>query len=80
MDSLVTGGLVYVVIWWLTFFMVLPWGISPIAEEDVEQGHAASAPKKPRIVTKMAITTVIAVVLWYGAYLLAMSGLISFRP
>lgn len=79
MDNLITGGMVYVIFWWLVFFMVLPWGIRPVEETDVEKGHASSAPQRPRIVLKMAVTSVIAAVLWYVAYLVAMSDLISFR-
>jgi predicted secreted protein len=80
MDNWVTGGMVYVIVWWLVFFMVLPWGIRPVDPDDVAKGHAESAPKKPRILLKMAITTVIAAILWAGGYWLAGSGLISFRP
>ena len=80
MDNWVTGLLVYVIVWWLVFFMVLPWGIRPMETEDVEKGHAPSAPQKPRILLKMAVTTVIAAVFWYGGYLVDQSGIISFRP
>lgn len=79
MDNWITGGMVYVIVWWLVFFMVLPWGIHPVEANDVDKGHASSAPQKPRIVLKMAITTVIAAVLWYGGYLVDMAGVISFR-
>ena len=57
-----TGILVYVVVWWLVLFTVLPFGnrkqINP------EPGTIESAPEKPRIWLKFAITTVIAAVLW----------------
>jgi len=75
----VTGLAVYGVIWWLVIFMVLPIGAHAIDAEDIEKGHAAGAPKNPRIVLKIAITTVIAGALWGGVYLIMETGLISFR-
>ena len=73
-----TGIMVYVMIWWVVLFTVLPWGVK--VPEEPEPGHATSAPEKPRLVRKFAITTVIATLLWGIAYYLIESGLISFRP
>lgn len=75
----VSGIAVYIVIWWLVIFMVLPWGVQPIEQGDVEKGHAASAPLRPRILRKVAITTVISAVLWLIAYAIIESDLITFR-
>ena len=75
----VSGIAVYIVIWWLVIFMVLPWGVQPIEEGDVEKGHAASAPLRPRMLRKMAVTTAIAAVLWLIAYAIIESGVISLR-
>ncbi len=48
-------------VWWVVFFMVLPYGnqidIKP------EKGHADSAPTNPRIGIKIAITSVISIIL-----------------
>lgn len=75
-----TGTAVYLVIWWLVIFMVLPWGArSVIDEDDVKKGDAPGAPKKPRMVLKIAITTVISGVLWGIVYTVIDSGVISFR-
>lgn len=76
----VSGITVFVVIWWLVVFMVLPWGNRPIPQEDADKGHAPSAPVKPRLVLKMAITTVIASIIWLAVYWFIDSGLVSFRP
>ena len=75
----VTGTAVYVVIWWLVVFMVLPWGVQTVGREDVAKGHASSAPRRPRLLLKMAATTVVAAIVWYGIYLIIDSGAISFR-
>lgn len=57
-----TGILTYVVIWWIVLFAVLPFGHRD--QVDPEPGTTESAPEKPRIWLKFAITTVIAAVLW----------------
>jgi predicted secreted protein len=74
-----TGIAVYVVIWWVVIFMVLPWGVQTIDEKDIAKGHASSAPKRPLLLRKMAVTTVVAAILWTAFYLIAESGVISFR-
>jgi predicted secreted protein len=40
---------------------------------------ATSAPAKPHILLKFAVTSVVAAVIWVGIYLLVTSDLISFR-
>lgn len=72
-----SGILVYVMIWWVVFFTVLPWGLH--VPEEQEPGHATSAPSNPRLWRKAAITSGIAAVLWVIAYYLITSDLISFR-
>ena len=47
--SLTLGFAVYVVIWWLTLFMVLPWGISPVNPDDLLPGEDPGAPAKPKL-------------------------------
>ena len=69
---------VFVIVWWLVLFMVLPFGAAPPAE--VEPGMAASAPAKPRIAIKLAITTVLAALLTGLVLWLIDSGLIEVRP
>ncbi|MEC7246369.1 MAG: DUF1467 family protein, partial [Pseudomonadota bacterium] len=48
------------------------------AEEQIP-GQAASAPEKPRIVTKMLITSVIAAGLFFIVHAVITSGIFSFR-
>ena len=75
--SLATGIMVYVVVWWVVLFTVLPWGAEPPAHP--QPGHAASAPENPRLLLKFAVTTVIAGIVFAALYWLIQSGLISFR-
>lgn len=73
----VSGLVAYVIIWWMVFFMVLPWGVQ--RPEDPEPGHEAGAPEKPRIITKMAVTTGIAAVVFAIVWFVVDAGWIDFR-
>ncbi len=59
--SLISGVMIYAVLWWLVLFMVLPFGVRTVREEggEVTVGEASSAPTKPRIAQKMLVTTLI---------------------
>jgi predicted secreted protein len=78
--SIFTGGMVYVVIWWLVFFAALPIGVRTADEagEAVQPGLADSAPLRPRLWVKAAAATVLAAALWgvfYYGYLTGFFGL-----
>jgi predicted secreted protein len=62
-----TGILVYVMIWVVLLFMILPWGVN--MPEKVEKGHADSAPLHPHLGLKLLITTVLSGLLWVVAFL-----------
>ena len=49
---------VFIVVWWMVFFITLPFGVTRI--ENPEQGHDTGAPEKPRLFIKALITTIIA--------------------
>ena len=73
--SWVTGILVFVVLWWLVFFAVLPWGVR--SGPDHHAGHDAGAPANPALVRKAAVTTVLAAILFSLAYWAIDSGLLD---
>lgn len=75
--DIVSGIVVYILLWWWVLFMVLPFGAK--APDVVEKGHAPSAPDRPRLLKKMAITSVIALILWFGVDAVINSGLFTFR-
>jgi predicted secreted protein len=74
-----TGSVVYVLIWWTALFAVLPIGTRPAEDPDPEAGGWRGAPARPLLVRKLIGTTVLAGLLWLGAYALIESDLISFR-
>ena len=68
---------VFFIVWWLVFFMTLPFGVRPLDEP--EPGHATSAPEKPRLWIKAAITTAIALMITGAAAAAVEYDLIGFR-
>ena len=77
--SLPLGFAVYVVIWWLTLFIVLPWGISRVNPDDLLPGEDPGAPAKPQLLEKFIITTGVSLVFFVIFYFVYESGVISFR-
>lgn len=73
----VSGIVVFVMVWWVVLFAVLPWGATPPGVP--VPGLSESAPEKPRLALKFAVTTAIAVAIWIGVYLVIASGIVSFR-
>ena len=68
----------YAIVWWLIFFMALPFGAQPEAEP--RRGHAESAPARPRLWLKAGITSVLAGLATWGIAWIIGSGLIQLRP
>jgi predicted secreted protein len=68
-----TAILVYLVLWWLVFLAVLPWGVRPHVDRDA--GHDAGAPVNPALLKKALITTAVAAVLFAFAYWMIESGI-----
>lgn len=72
-----TGIVVYVLVWWVTLFAVLPLWINPSEPGDL--GHSAGAPQRPRLGLKLAVTTAAAAVIWVGIYIVVKEPWFSFR-
>ena len=73
----IAGIFVYALLWWLTLFAVLPWGVR--REENPETGHDPGAPANPRLWWKLLATTIVAAILWVGVYYVITAGLIPLR-
>jgi predicted secreted protein len=73
----VSGIAVYILVWWISLFTVLPLGAK--RAEDPLPGTVESAPDNPRLLFKFGVTTVIATTLWLIIYVLVKSDVISFR-
>jgi len=75
--DIVSGIVVYVLLWWMVLFMALPVGVRvPDVPGD---GHASSAPAHPLMLKKVIATTLIAGVLWFVVWGLIEADLYSLR-
>ena len=74
----VGAAVTFVVVWWLIFFMALPFGVRP--EDNPQPGNVESAPAKPRLLLKALVTTVLAALATWGIGWLIGSGLVDLRP
>jgi predicted secreted protein len=60
-----TAVAIYFLIWWITLFAILPWGVRSQEESgDVVPGTDPGAPGLPRLVRKLLWTTLVASVLF----------------
>tara|TARA_B100001559_G_C16221691_1_gene493718 strand:+ start:64 stop:318 length:255 start_codon:yes stop_codon:yes gene_type:complete len=78
----ITGSIiVYVLIWWIIFFSVLPIGIQSNKEAFKEQieGIDPGAPKNPKIAKKFLITTIITTMIFLVIYYLVQTDLLNLR-
>ena len=69
---------VYILLWWLTLFIILPQGIKAQSEDgEIVKGSEPGAPVDANIKAKFIRTTIIATVLWVLTCALIMSGLVQ---
>ena len=73
-----SGVVLYVMLWLLTLFAVLPIGTRPDAEADLTTGWRG-APREVRMWRKVGITTIVTTVLFVLAWLVIVKDLLSFR-
>ena len=78
----ITGSIiVYVLIWWIIFFSVLPIGIQSNKEkfEEKIEGIDPGAPNNPKIARKFLITTIITSIIFIVIYYLVKFNLLNLR-
>jgi predicted secreted protein len=79
MDMGIASGLaVFAMVWWVTLFVVLPFGARPDPNGDALTGWRG-APRAPRLRRAITITTILSIAIWLGIELIVRSDLISFR-
>ena len=77
-----TGAIiVYICIWWIIFFSVLPIGIKSenIEFKDDFNGNDPGAPKNPKIAKKFLITTLITSIIFLVIYYLSINNYLNLR-
>lgn len=73
--SVVSGIVVYLLLWWTVVFCVLPFGMNPTKGSE---GGDEGLPHNPKILQKALITTLISGILWVVIYVLIDHHVISF--
>ncbi len=56
--AIFTHVLIFILVWWILFFIILPLKIK--VPNKTEVGHAKSAPTKPYLLIKFLLTSIIA--------------------
>ncbi len=65
------GVLIFILIWWVTLFAVLPIGVRGQAEDNnVVPGSEPGAPVQANMLKKIIITTIASIILFGIAYLM----------
>lgn len=77
--SFIFGVAIYGIIWFLTLFMVLPFGVKSQHESgDVVPGSEGGAPVRPQILRKLGINTIVATAFFALTYWLLTSGALMY--
>lgn len=79
--SLFLSAAIYVILWWLSFFMLLPLGAQSHyeADEEIVPGAERGAPKAHNLGKKALWACAIAAVLWLGVFWAVSVDLFSMR-
>ena len=67
----IAGSIIlFLLIWWLLLFTILPLNISNNAEKNINNdGNDSGAPNNPQIFKKFLITTIISIIIWSIMYI-----------
>jgi predicted secreted protein len=73
-----TGLAIFFLIWWVTLFAVLPWGVHSQREGgEVSPGTDPGAPALPRLGRKLVWTTLVSLVIFAGCYVVYVDRLVT---
>jgi predicted secreted protein len=76
--TLAFGAALYILIWWIVLFAMLPIGVRTQAEEgEVAPGTAESAPHDPRLLPKMIATTLVSAIVFAALYAIIVHHVIT---
>jgi len=75
----ITGSLIiYVLIWWIIFFSLLPIDVDRKHKEMVE-GVDKGSPENPKIIKKIIYTTIITSIIFIGIFMLVKYDYLNLR-
>jgi predicted secreted protein len=76
--TIATGIAMYVVIWWIVLFAVLPIGVKPTTEPG-GRGQMTGAPENPMMGKKVLWTSLLAAVVWLAIFAIVQSDFLPVR-
>ena len=75
----ITGSLVvFVCLWWIIFFSILPIDVNREKKENIE-GVDPGAPENPKLIKKLVYTTLITSIIFIGIFLLVKYDYLNLR-
>jgi predicted secreted protein len=74
-----TGFVLFVMIWWVVLFAVLPFWTRPVLNAEDTPGGWRGVPERPLLLRKLLVTTAVSLVLFAGAYMMITGDVLSFR-
>ena len=75
----ITGSLIiFVLIWWIIFFSLLPIDVDRKHKEIVE-GADKGSPENPKIIKKIIYTTIITLIIFIGIFMLVKYDYLNLR-
>jgi len=74
----ITGIAMYVVIWWIVLFAVLPFGVKPTTEPG-GRGQMTGAPERPMMLKKVVWTSALAALVWLAIFAIVQSDWLQVR-
>ena len=75
----ITGSLIiFVLIWWIVFFSLLPIDVDRKHKEMVE-GADKGSPENPKIIKKIIYTTIITSIIFIGIFMLVKYDYLNLR-
>ena len=76
--SLFSAFVVYLLIWWITLFGVLPFGVRGQSEDgEIVRGSEPGAPIESGMKSKVILTTIIATLIWGAVCIIIIFKLVT---
>ena len=73
-----TGLVVFLIVWWMTLFTVLPLWVKPLDKTD-DTAASGGAPDDPQLKKKFLLTTGVSVIIWGVIFICIEMKLIDFH-
>ena len=77
--SLIDILIFFLVIWWPIFFILLPIGFEPITKDDEKTEFVRSAPRKPKILKKLLLASIISFFITISMWMLENYNIFSLK-